>query len=547
MYLPTHKIDLPATNKVMEEIEKAKKRIETLERRWKKRPSERNALLLDAARRNIKRKEDKLRNPYYMCGNFEETQLVSEEEILWHIKNFHPDEENPYLQLMVLNKETGYVKRRACDYKWIETNIKSLASIGLNSYCASASFYRRKGTERADSGDNSVKSIYGIIIDLDYEDTPYGGLLAEDLIETMRVDGIFAEIGEPSYYMQTSQGEGAYLIYLFKDAVRISGNANKVMMWADNAGLFVKYFSAYGADPKCVNASRVFRLPSTYHQESDSWSRIINFDSIKDIEPIRYDYNELIEKLKNLLPQEIEEKEMKDDVEESKSDSIESDDIKPITYKKQSHNEDDRIDKLAKEEKKSVTKDKEKIVVTEERLLSNITHHGEIQDMAYNRVVDLFRLAEYRDYDLEGNRNNLIFIISTQIVLFIEDNDKRLKFLRDFNNCFVEPLKEKELLYSLNSAIDKKYKFTDKTIIKRLQVTKEELAMFSFIGKRANRNEKEKKNRRYSNGQLKSVANRNNRNKRILELRNSGMTYKEIADKMKCSYSTVANVIKAAS
>lgn len=549
MFEPVFNPEHPATKRLNELYERAKRRVEELEASLKKKHTEKKEEALSKARITLMKRERNINSPFHYCGDVEP---VDAEQTLWHIRQIHQDK-NAYLQVMVIDnsfifgERRSYVRRHGCDMPWLEKNISYLMGLGMNTYCASADFFRWNSQNRliqgepdkvrADSSDGSVQKIQAIIVDLDYYRTEYGGLLAEDLIETMRAEGAFEASGEPSYTMQTSTGKGAYLVYLLKEPVLILRNEKNIEEWARNTGRFISQFVKYGADPKTVNVSRVFRLPGSYHQGSESWSYILNFDQIKNKRPMRYDYKTLIASVPG-----GDAKTQSEEASITATEALEAPEGEEATP---TPTEQEKTPE-------AIQKPQERKEIRITNFLNDITPVCGIETMAYNRCRDLYTLAKIRNYDINGFRNELLFIMATQLILCVKSENYQLKCLNQVNAEFLEPLPEKDIKTILLSASSKQYKFSDATIISRLSITTDELKYMQVLWNGNNDNKEsdkryQKQKARYSNGQTKTKAKKNYQLKKIQTLKRKGLTQKQISEELNISLSTVKRAYKEVS
>lgn len=83
---------------------------------------------------------------------------------------------------------------------------------------------------------------------------------------------------------------------------------------------------------------------------------------------------------------------------------------------------------------------------------SKILHLHNIHNLHYSRLLDLVKLAELRDYDLKGNRELICFLYRYWGCCLTDDLDESLKQMLEFNNEFLEPLPENEVIRATKSA-----------------------------------------------------------------------------------------------
>jgi len=102
------------------------------------------------------------------------------------------------------------------------------------------------------------------------------------------------------------------------------------------------------------------------------------------------------------------------------------------------------------------------------------------------RIHDLIKLCELRNYDLRGERECLLFLYRYYTCYFSDDPVEALNNIIDLNNKFVYPLKKREVTNATKSAetaykTGKLYKYKNETLIEMLQITKEEQKELSTI------------------------------------------------------------------
>lgn len=106
------------------------------------------------------------------------------------------------------------------------------------------------------------------------------------------------------------------------------------------------------------------------------------------------------------------------------------------------------------------------------------------------RITDLVKLCELRNYDLEGEREMILFLYRYYLNYFFEDEKKALDDTLELNGMFIKPLPTKEATKATESAEkvykekNKDYKYKNETIIELLQITEdEEKYMTTIISK----------------------------------------------------------------
>ncbi len=102
------------------------------------------------------------------------------------------------------------------------------------------------------------------------------------------------------------------------------------------------------------------------------------------------------------------------------------------------------------------------------------------------RIHDLIKLCELRNYDLRGERECLLFLYRYYTCYFSDDPVEALNNIIDLNNKFVYPLKKREVTNATKSAetaykTGKVYKYKNETLIDMLHITREEQKKLNTI------------------------------------------------------------------
>ena len=107
-----------------------------------------------------------------------------------------------------------------------------------------------------------------------------------------------------------------------------------------------------------------------------------------------------------------------------------------------------------------------------------------------NRILDIVKLCELRNYDVKGHREIILFLYRYYLCYFYEDEQKALEDVLELNKEFIQPLGERELIRATSSAEkvfknkDKQYKYKNETLIELLEISEyEQTHMKIIIGK----------------------------------------------------------------
>ncbi|MGL5641258.1 MAG: hypothetical protein ACRDDM_03260, partial [Paraclostridium sp.] len=169
----------------------------------------------------------------------------------------------------------------------------------------------------------------------------------------------------------------------------------------------------------------------------------------------------------------------------------------------------------------------------------------------YARLMDISKICELRNYDVEGHREVILFLYRYYSACFTEDAEEALRRALELNSMFTKPLPENEVIRDTKSATkayeNKLYKYTNTKLIQILDITLDEQQYLKTIisGKekyrRSAEEQKEKKRakRRNENGLTKREQEKLELIKNIIELKDNGFKQKEVAEKLGKSIRTV--------
>lgn len=167
------------------------------------------------------------------------------------------------------------------------------------------------------------------------------------------------------------------------------------------------------------------------------------------------------------------------------------------------------------------------------------------------RITDLVKLCELRNYDLEGEREMILFLYRYYLNYFFEDEQKALEDTLELNDMFVKPLPTKEATKATKSAEkiykakNKDYKYKNETLIELLQITEDEQKyMITIISKyEYKRRDREYQKEKYykkleKEGKTSEKIKISERRAKIKDLLEQGLLQKEICIKLKISKDT---------
>ena len=445
---------------------------------------------------------------FSVCEDYEIEAVVNRDMVDFHLKHLFPDK--AYVSTML---SSGFqVSRRMMDIQTLRQKAPHLLSFDMDAYVSPVSFaHSRKetlsdGTEVVHKGvcKETAISTQAIIIDLDYRDTIFAGLFAEDLYETMIEEGAFSLVGEPSYVVVSSEHRGIQMVYLLEAPYFTRFQTKNILKYEETVRKLIDHFSRYGADKATADIAHYFRLPCSFNSKSGAHGFLLYWERLRDdeYEVTRYPFSHFVQAMG-----------------EKKRHQTTSPKVQPSKKSKACS-------------------------------LPPATNRSNLYTLAYNRIRDIKRILELRQYDTEGMRNTILRIYASQFMLLCEYDAEELKQeLYALNDLFLVPQKEREVNAVVNSTLRKKYKYSDDTICSLLAITEEERMQLQVIGhaqgneeKRESRRVYKSKKRRNEQGELISHTKRAERNEKIIALRDQGWTNQEVADELGVSTRTVRGV-----
>lgn len=411
--------------------------------------------------------------------------------------------------------------------------LQNLIGLNLDTYISMNTF---KTHRRLISNLFSLNSMW---VDFDFYKIPkYKYKSCEEMVEIISQDQAIKDC-PPSFWMYS--GQGIYAIWLLENA-----HAGKCLpIWRTIMDKLHEQLEQYGADPKANEPARVLRLAGSKHSETGNVAKIYA-DVFEDFNPRRYSISELA---KLLLPE--------------------------LEYTREEWLEIKKKKRLEKKQKENKRKQESKVV--------NIFT---IHTLNYARIQDLQKLIELREGNCTGNREFILFLYRYWGNCFWNDNNKALQEILELNKMFTAPLNEEEVINATVSAEeaaekwrevfnkyfaldeDKRpsvrsyfkstgaYCYSNKTLIKELNITQEEMqSLITIINaeekarrKKVSNNEfnkaKRKAKRRNENGLTSREQARLDKIYAILAYKEEGLTRKEMADKLECSVDTIKHYLK---
>lgn len=283
-------------------------------------------------------------------------------------------------------------------------------------------------------------------------------------------------------------GRGLYLIWHLK---RLPKQA--LPTWRTFQEYLYTQLKAFGADRKSLDASRIFRIDGSINSKSNKKVQVIAYREI------RYDLHQLEKKYMPSL----------------------------YAYKKS--------------KKQGTSKQKK----------GSLLYYFNYHSLYYNRLLDLARLCEIREYDLKPYhcRETILFLYRYYSCCYTNDPEQGLEDTLELNSLFKDPLPTWEVERATKSAEKaakiKKYNYRNQTLIDLLSISEAEEKNLNVIisqkEKYARNNEKRKAKRRADTGFTLKEKEKLDNICMILDLKSKGMLQKEVAKSTGLSIRTVKN------
>ena len=326
------------------------------------------------------------------------------------------------------------------------------------------------------------------------------------IIFTMAYEG---EIPMPTIVIDS--GNGIHPYWRIKNAPYGAFNT-----WQELQDFLYYKLKHLGADRQAIDGARVLRLPGTINSKNGETCEIVHIDN--DLEYSMYD---LREQYLGYKPKQIEF-----------------------------------------QETKVINKNNSKTVYN--KFFNSYSLH-------MTRVEDLNILCKLRGYDLRGYRNQIVHCYAYWQGIYTRDLNDLEQDVMEFNNSLIEPLKETEvkaILRSVPRAIEKfinyeqglrageirrvskgmrdkeGYWYRNETLIERLGITElEERSLKTIIGTEEKyRRNNERRTPRNENGLTKKQQEMQDLKIKVLELREKGLSIKEISKIVGKSESTIKRI-----
>lgn len=174
----------------------------------------------------------------------------------------------------------------------------------------------------------------------------------------------------------------------------------------------------------------------------------------------------------------------------------------------------------------------------------------------YSRIMDISKLCELRNYDLEGHREVILFLYRYFSACFTEDAEEALSRALELNDKFKKPLPENEVIRDTKSATrayeNRLYKYTNTKLIKILDITLEEQQhLRTIISSKEKyrrcaeeKKAKQKAKRRNEQGLTKKQQEIQDLKLEVERLKKEGFNNTQIANKLNIDRAKVRRLLK---
>ncbi len=174
----------------------------------------------------------------------------------------------------------------------------------------------------------------------------------------------------------------------------------------------------------------------------------------------------------------------------------------------------------------------------------------------YARLMDISKICELRNYDVEGHREVILFLYRYYSACFTEDAEEALIRALELNSMFTKPLPKNEVIRDTKSATkayeNKLYKYTNTKLIQILDITLDEQQYLKTIisGKEKYRRcaedkkAKQRAKRRNEKGLTKKQQELKDLKDKVEKLKIEGLSLREISKELNISLGKVQRVLK---
>lgn len=344
----------------------------------------------------------------------------------------------------------------------------------------------------------SVRHLNAFFVDLDYYNK---GISKEDVFHAIEFFIHTDRMVEPTFVIDS--GRGLYIIWKIEDVPGIYKQTKALYQHIQE--YIYELFKDVGADASAKDIARVLRVPNSLHTKANKRVKVNYFNP---------DANYTMSMFQQFVdPFEI--------------------------YR----NKDSE-----KARNKPVNKRKRK---------SNIKHLFNIYTLYKARAGDLELLCKLRNYDLDGMRNNILFVYHYFMLHIHRDEKVALYHTLNLNDRFIDPLPENSVKSYIQSSVRayyehledrrKGYNYKNETLIDLYNITPEEQKQLQTIVSRREKYDRNNKRRTPRNeaGLTKKQQEIKARQDKVKTLHKQGLNPTQIAKNLGVTRQTVYNDLNA--
>ncbi len=357
----------------------------------------------------------------------------------------------------------------------------------------------------------------------------------ESVLFFLEEDLYGVDIPVPTFVVDS--GRGLYLIWLIE-----SVPSKALPLWKALQYKFYNVLKQFGADPRALDPARVLRVIGSCNSKSFSNVEVLEYN------PYRYTLKELKEEYLPFVEKKVQKEKPRKKRTSCNSKSFSNVEVleyNPYRYTLKELKEEylpfveKKVQKEKPRKKRTIVniynpytlalariKDLEKLAELRNYNLEGmreiylflyryyisivVVNIYNPYTLALARIKDLEKLAELRNYNLEGMREIYLFLYRYYISI-VEDQETALSKTLHMNNMLALPLRETEVKRDTKSNYIGKYNYSNSKLIEILEITDAEMdEMCTIVSKEKKyekNNERRKKARRtngfnYSNSKL---------------------------------------------
>lgn len=262
-----------------------------------------------------------------------------------------------------------------------------------------------------------------------------------------------------------SSGRGLWLLWKIEPV--INNHKNITLLWKQIQSDLVDAFHELGADSSVKSPGNLMRMPSSINQKKGKQTRLLNYTG-----------------------NEYTLEAFKDEV---------------STYTPKQKNKARRFNS------------------------GNVRHIFNEYTLHRSRYDDILTLLELRDYDVHGQRNNMMFLVRNFLNLIGDSNVDAEAMTSQINDELVQPLSQSELK-SLNKD-NKLYHYKNETLIELLGITEDEQKHLKTLIGASERNRRRRK--RYKPIKEANAEKKKKRDRWIMNQFEQGLTNKQVIQRYK--------------